>query len=100
MINMNIFTATDHENFSKLADLFETAEMAEMFMTGHEFRNGISHEIETNFGDARVTGAVFANIARKFYQDCRDCRHVHGEFGSAIETAKTIRAYIARHNAA
>lgn len=96
MININLFTKDDHENLSKLADLFETAEIAKMFMSGNEFRHGISYEIETNLGDARVTGDMFSNVARKFYQDCRDSRHVHGDFGSAIETAKTIREYIAR----
>lgn len=97
MINMNLFTAKDHENMAALADLFETAEMAELFMTEHEFQDGISNAIETNFGDARVTGAMFANIARKFFQAYRDARHVKGTYGSAKDTAETIRAYIERH---
>lgn len=97
MISMNMFTAKDHENFAALADLFETAEMAELFMTEYEFQDGISNAIETNFGDARVTGAMFANVARKLFQDYRDARHVKGTFGSAKNTAEIIRDYIERH---
>ena len=36
MINMNLFTKADHENMQALADLFASAEMAEMFMTENE----------------------------------------------------------------
>lgn len=98
MINMKIFTKADHENMQALSDLFSTAEMAEMFMTENEFRDGISNSIETNFGDARITGAMFANIARKFFQSFRDARHAKGAFRSAMETAEEINAYIERNS--
>lgn len=98
MINMNLFSAKDQDNMNKLAELFETAEMAELFMSEHEFQDGISNAIETNFGDARVTGAMFANVARKFFQGYRDSRHAFGTFGAAKNTAETIRNYINRHN--
>lgn len=99
MINMNLFTDADHSNMNELANLFETADMAEMFMTENEFKDGISNAIETNFGDARVTGSMFANIARKFFQTYRDSRHVKGTFGAAKSVGETIRDYIERHNA-
>lgn len=98
MINMKIFTSRDHENMIKLAELFETADIAEMFMTEHEFQDGITHEIETNFGDARVTGAMFSNVARKFFCGYRDSRHALGTFAAARNAAETIRNYIDRHN--
>lgn len=98
MINMNLFTKADHENMQALADLFASAEMAEMFMTENEFRDGISNSIETNFGDARITGAMFANVARKFFQSFRDARHVKGAFRSSMDTAEEINAYIERNS--
>jgi len=98
MINMNLFTKSDHENMQVLADLFASAEMAEMFVTENEFRDGISNSIETNFGDARITGAMFANIARKFFQSFRDACHAKGAFRSSMDTAEEINAYIERNS--
>lgn len=99
-MNMNIFTTADIDNLKRLACLFDTADSAELFMSAHEFRNGVSHAIEHDFGDANVTGAMFANVARKFFQSYRDSAGALGEFVAAKNIADMINSYINRNTEA